>query len=157
MSNRKGRADTALRDAFVSLCVNNHILGIYTPNLSFIKPFISVPLISQPNSYFFPSGRLNEERDIAEQLLDLLTAVSPKPSFEEQPGPLCDKTRGFATPFWRSWRRVKDLERLCYKVNLDKNSVGCYLKSSFLLLLTHICNRKMPLPSAKPRRITHWE
>lgn len=65
----------------MSLCVNNHLLGIYTPSLSFIKPFISVPLISQPNLYFFLSERLNEDRDIAEQLLDLLTAVASKPSF----------------------------------------------------------------------------
>lgn len=44
-----------------------------------------------------------------DQLLDLLTAVSSKPSFEEQCGPLCDKTRGFALLFWRIWRRAKDL------------------------------------------------
>lgn len=70
--------------------------------MSFIKPFISVPLISWPNSYFFLSERLNEDRDIAEQLLDLLTAVTSKPSFQEQPGPLCDKTRGFAPFFFEA-------------------------------------------------------
>lgn len=110
----------------------------YLPNqfisTAFIKPFISVLLTFQPKPYFFPSGRSNEDKDAAEQLLDLLMAVSSKPSFGKQPVSLC--ARSIFLPLFGG--RSGDGPKICRDSAIRcHGSVGRYQKSSFLQLLTH--------------------
>lgn len=109
---------------------------------SFYQSFHLSTTHFQPKPYFFPSGRSNEDEDAAEQLLDLLMAVSSKPSFEKQPVSLC--ARNIFLPLFGGGSG--DGPKICRDSAIRwHSSVGRYQKSSFLRLLTHPFLRKNAL------------